>query len=125
MTTLRSIEEMLEDAVTGGLQGFIGDNAKVLNVFLDPSLAFRKPDSYVNSVSKFLPPDKNVEALVVAMCRLLCEYIGLPFEERNGWKLSDYVNDATAKVRIPGDYKKALRVRSEEHTSELQSLRHL
>ena len=71
MTTLRSIEEMLEDAVTGGLQGFIGDNAKVLNVFLDPSLAFRKPDSYVNSVSKFLPPDKNVEALVVAMCRLL------------------------------------------------------
>ena len=110
MTTLRSIEEMLEDAVTGGLQGFIGDNAKVLNVFLDPSLAFRKPDSYVNSVSKFLPPDKNVEALVVAMCRLLYEYIGLPFEERNGWKLSDYVNDATAKVRIPGDYKKALRV---------------
>jgi len=96
---------MLEDAVTGGLQGFMGDNAKVLNVFLDPAMAVRKPDSYINSVSKFLPPDKNVEGLVLAMCRLLYEYLGLPFEERNGWKLSDYINDATGKVRVSGDYK--------------------
>jgi len=96
--------------VTGGLQGFLGDNAKVLNVFLDPSLAFRKPDSYVNSVSKLLPPDKNVEALVVSMCKLLYEYLDLPFKERNGWKLSDYVNDATTKVRVSGDAKKALSV---------------
>jgi len=96
--------------VTGGLQGFLGDNARVLNVFLDPSLAFRKPDSYVNSVSKLLPPDKNVGALVVSMCRLLYEYLDLPFEERNGWKLSDYVNDATTKVRVSGDAKKTLSV---------------
>ena len=106
----KSLEEMLEDAVTDGLQGFLGDNAKVLNVFLDPALAVRKPDSYVDTVRKFLPPDKNVEALVVAMCRLLYEYLGLQFEERNGWKLSDYVNDATAKVRVSSDYKKALGV---------------
>jgi hypothetical protein len=106
----KSFEAMLEDAVTDGLQGFLGDNAKALNVFLDPALAVRKPDSYVNSVSKFLPPDKNVEALVVAMCRLLYEYLDLPFEERQGWKLSDYVNDATAKIRVSGDYKKALAV---------------
>ena len=99
MTISKSIEEMLEDAVTGGLQGFLGDNAKVLNVFLDPSLAVRKPDSYVNSLSRLLPPDKNVETLVLSMCRLLYEDLGLPFEERSGWKLSDYVNDATGKVR--------------------------
>jgi tetratricopeptide (TPR) repeat protein len=103
----KSIDEMLEDAVTGGLQGFLGDTAKVLNVFLDPALAVRKPDSYVNSVSKFLPADKNVEGLVLAMCGLLYEYLGLPFEERAGWKLSDYVNDATAKVRASSDYRKA------------------
>jgi len=42
------------------------------------------------------------------MCRLLYEDLGLPFEERSGWKLSDYVNDATGKVRGSGDYKKAL-----------------
>ena len=101
---------MLEDAVTGGLQGFLGDNAKVLNVFLDPSLAVRKPDSYVNSVSKLLPPDKSVEGLVSAMCRLLYDNLDLPFEQRSGWKLSDYVNDATGKVRVSGDYKKKLEV---------------
>ena len=110
MRISKSIEEMLEDAVTGGLQGFLGDNAKVLNVFLDPSLAVRKPDSYINSLSKLLPPEKNIETLVLSMCRLLYEYLGLPFEERNGWKLSDYVNDATAKVRASGDTRKALSV---------------
>lgn len=110
MTMSKSLEEMLENAVTDGLQGFLGDNAKVLNVFLDPALAVRRPDAYVNTVGKFLPPEKSVEALVVAMCRLLYEYLGLPFEERTGWKLSDYVNDATTKVRGSDDFKKALGV---------------
>ncbi|TMI09951.1 hypothetical protein E6H34_00520 [Candidatus Bathyarchaeota archaeon] len=90
--------------MTSGLQDFIGDNAKVLNVFLDPSLAASKPDSYVNSLRKLLPPDKNVATLIMAICKLLYDYLGFPFEEKTDWNLSDYVNDATGKIRSKGDH---------------------
>jgi len=94
--------------VTSGLQDFLGDNAKVLNIFLDPALAVSKPDSYVNSLRKLLPPDKNVATLITAICKLLYDYLGIPFEEKSNWNLSDYVNDATAKIRSKGeDYARA------------------
>ena len=66
-----------------------------------------KPDSYVNSLRKLLPPDKNVATLITAICKLLYDYLGIPFEEKSNWNLSDYVNDATAKIRSKGDHKTA------------------
>ena len=76
-------------------------------MFLDPSLAVSKPDSYVNSLRKLLPPDKNVATLITAICKLLYDYLGISFEEKGGWNLSDYVNDATAKIRTSGDHRAA------------------
>ncbi|TMI21890.1 hypothetical protein E6H31_04705 [Candidatus Bathyarchaeota archaeon] len=43
----------------------------------------------------------------MAICKLLYDYLGFPFEEKSDWTLSDYVNDATAKIRTTGDHKAA------------------
>jgi hypothetical protein len=43
----------------------------------------------------------------MAICKLIYDYLGFPFEEKSGWNLSDYVNDATAKIRTRGDHKAA------------------
>jgi len=102
-----SLEDALEGAVSAGLQSQLGDAAGVVSVFLDPGIAVSKPDSYVKSLSKMLPAGAKVETVVTAICQRLYEDLGLQFQQREGWKLSDYVNDATGKVESAGDYKEA------------------
>jgi len=102
-----SLEDALEGAVAAGLQSQLGDAAGVVSVFLDPGIAVSKPDSYVKSLSKILPTGTTVETVVTSICQRLYEDLGLRFQEREGWRLSDYVNDATGKVESAGDYKEA------------------
>ena len=102
-----SFDAALEFAVTEGLRGELGDSAGTISVFVDPGIAINKPDSYVRSLTKILGQDARIEDLVRAIGQRLYESFGLQFEEKNGWKLSDYVADAIDRIESGGDYRAA------------------
>jgi hypothetical protein len=94
MSRPSSFDAILEDAITSGLETQLGETAKVLCLYLDPRIAVRKPDFYAKCLYKCFPVRDKVDTLVVAISRRLYEELGIVFEERRTWKLSDYVLDA-------------------------------
>ncbi|TMI63238.1 hypothetical protein E6H16_05785 [Candidatus Bathyarchaeota archaeon] len=90
MSSNASFDVILEDAVTSGLETQLGETAKVLCLYLDPRIAIRKPDFYAKCLYKCFPVPGKIEILLLAISRRLYEELGIVFEERKNWKLSDF-----------------------------------
>jgi hypothetical protein len=92
--TAVSFDEIFRKAVVDGLQSVLGDTARVLSLYLDPAIALKKPDPYVQSLMKIIPVEDKVRGLVLAIAMQLYQSLGLQLEEKGERKLSDYVNEA-------------------------------
>jgi hypothetical protein len=90
MTHTSSFDAILEDAITTGLESQLGETAKVLCLYLDPRIAVRKPDFYAKCLYKCFPVPGKFEILLLAISRKLYEELGIVFQERKTWKVSDF-----------------------------------
>ena len=89
-------EGTLVKSITQGLTETLGEEtARIINFFLDPSVASKEPTRYTTLLEKMLSDEPVLEKLIEERIgEKLCSYASIPFEKGNGNRLWHYIQAA-------------------------------